>query len=76
MQYEAQGSKRDEAVFSYGDSSASTDNEVMRDLYLGIVERRNFVRQSAPSKQGDGVVTYVEPKCVEEQRSIMEFIPR
>jgi hypothetical protein len=48
----------------------------MRDLYLDIVERRNFVRQGAPSKQGDGVVTYVEPMRVEEQRSITEFIPR
>ena len=45
----------------------------MRNLYLDIVERRNFVRQGAPNKQGDGVVTYVEPKRVEEQRSIMEY---
>ena len=36
--------------------------------------RRNSSRQGAPSKQGDGVFTYVEPKRAEEQRSIGGFI--
>ena len=36
---------------------------------------RNFARQDAPSKQGDGVVAYGEPKRVEEQHSIAEFMP-
>ena len=36
---------------------------------------RNFARQGAPSKQGDGVVAYGEPKRVEEQHSIAEFMP-
>ena len=38
-------------------------------------ESRNFVRLGAPSKLGDGVVTYDEPTCIEEQRRITEFMP-
>ena len=41
---------------------------------MQIFGRSNSSKQGAPSKQGDGVVAYVEPKRVEEQRSIGGFI--
>ena len=41
---------------------------------MQIFGRRNSSRQGALSKQGDGVVAYVEPKRVEDQRSIGRFI--
>jgi hypothetical protein len=47
---------------------------VKSDTLMQIFGRRNSSRQGALSKQGDGVVSYVEPKRVEEQRSIGGFM--